>query len=138
MARISGASSERIFQIKAWPGLNENPDGDTKLKYGEAAAMRNFAITRDGNLRRRAGSKAIFTLSDGAPVRGLCYALPHSRSNAAIAASRAALVSAVAINTHAARGSSPGLVAVISSAMASACSAMRMASWAAFISSSVV
>ena len=38
MATISGSTSEKIFQIKAWMGLNENPDGDTKLKLGEAAA----------------------------------------------------------------------------------------------------
>lgn len=71
MATITGSSSERIFQIKAWLGLNENPDGDTKLKLGEAAAMRNFTVTRDGNLRRRAGTKRILELSDGEPVRGL-------------------------------------------------------------------
>ena len=32
MSKISGGSGERIFQIRAWGGLNENPDGDTKLK----------------------------------------------------------------------------------------------------------
>lgn len=71
MARISGGSSERIYQIKAWLGLNENPDGDTKLKLGEASAMKNFAVTRDGNLRRRAGTKSLLTMAAGQPVRGL-------------------------------------------------------------------
>lgn len=75
MANITGSANERIFPIKAWGGLNENPDGDTKLKLGEAAAMRNFRITRDGNLQRRPGSKAIAALlPEGAaagPVRGL-------------------------------------------------------------------
>lgn len=56
MASIGGATEEKIFQIKAWSGLNENPDGDTKLALGEAAAMRNFRVTRDGNLQRRPGS----------------------------------------------------------------------------------
>lgn len=70
MATISGSTSEKIFQIKAWLGLNENPDGDTKLKLGEAAVMRNFTITRDGNLRRRPGSKKIASLG-AAPVRGM-------------------------------------------------------------------
>lgn len=70
MATISGSTSEKIFQIKAWMGLNENPDGDTKLKLGEAAVMRNFAITRDGNLRRRPGSKKIVSLGSS-PVRGM-------------------------------------------------------------------
>lgn len=59
MAAISGATEEKIFQIKAWSGLNENPDGDTKLTLGEAAAMRNFRVTRDGNLQRRPGSAMI-------------------------------------------------------------------------------
>lgn len=59
MASIVGSTEEKIFQIKEWLGLNENPDGDTKLKYGEAAAMRNFRITRDGNLQRRPGSRMI-------------------------------------------------------------------------------
>lgn len=71
MANITASTSEKIFQIKAWAGLHENPDGDTKLKMGEAAAMRNFAITRDGNLRRRAGSKTIWQLSGNAPVNGM-------------------------------------------------------------------
>ena len=75
MAQITGSANERVFQIKAWGGLNENPDGDTKLKMGEAAAMRNFRITRDGNLQRRPGSREIYSLlTDGAaasPVRGI-------------------------------------------------------------------
>ena len=75
MAQITGSANERVFQIKAWGGLNENPDGDTKLKMGEAAAMRNFRITRDGNLQRRPGSRAIASLlpegAEAAPVRGV-------------------------------------------------------------------
>lgn len=63
MAKIGSASDEKIFQIKGWTGLNENPDGDTKLKLGEAAAMRNFRITRDGNLQRRPGSRMLFGLA---------------------------------------------------------------------------
>ena len=71
MARISGASSEKIFQLEAFRGLHQNPDGDTKLKMGEAAAMRNFRITRDGNLQRRPGTKTVANLADNAPVRGM-------------------------------------------------------------------
>ena len=56
MAKITGQTDERIFQIKEWQGLNENPDGDTKLKMGEAAVIRNFKVTRAGNLQRRPGS----------------------------------------------------------------------------------
>ena len=62
MATISATTEEKIFTIKAWGGLHENPDGDTKLKMGEAAVMRNFCITRDGNLRRRAGTKTVINL----------------------------------------------------------------------------
>lgn len=56
MATIKSSTSEKVFPIKRWFGLNENPDGDTKLKYGEAAAMRNFQVTRDGNLKLRDGT----------------------------------------------------------------------------------
>ncbi len=59
MAKISAGTSEKIFQLKAFSGLNENPDGDTKLKMGEAAAMRNWRVTRDGNLQRRPGTLTI-------------------------------------------------------------------------------
>ena len=71
MAKITGATSEKVIQIKAWLGLHENPDGDTKLKMGEAAAIRNWRITRDGNLQRRPGTLTIATLADGEPVRGM-------------------------------------------------------------------
>ena len=72
MAQITGSSSEKIFQLKAFLGLHQNPDGDTKLKLGEAAAMRNFRITRDGNLQRRPGTKTYTKLADnGNPVRGM-------------------------------------------------------------------
>lgn len=69
MADIISNTEEKIFSIGAWGGLHECPDGDTKLKMGEAAVMRNFCITRDGNLRRRAGTKAIINL--GAEVKCL-------------------------------------------------------------------
>lgn len=75
MARITGSANEGVFQIRAWGGLNENPDGDTKLKMGEAAVLRNFRVTRDGNLQRRPGSRAIAALlpegAEAGPVRGV-------------------------------------------------------------------
>lgn len=71
MAKITASTDERIFNISAWLGLHESPDGDTKLKMGEAAAMKNFAITRDGNLRRRPGTKMMIELSESAPVKYL-------------------------------------------------------------------
>lgn len=73
MANITGATNEKIFTIRQWLGLNENPDGDTKLKIGEAAVMRNWQITRDGNLRRRPGRKVVQELAENAdkPVCGM-------------------------------------------------------------------
>lgn len=70
MAQIGASTSERVYSISKWLGLNQNPDGDTKLKYGEAAVMENWKITRDGNLRRRPGTALISALGSG-PVRGL-------------------------------------------------------------------
>ncbi|MBQ7737034.1 MAG: hypothetical protein IJT62_04290 [Oscillospiraceae bacterium] len=55
MAKIVSSVQEKIFTLKKWGGLNENPDGDTKLKNGEAANMINWKITRDGNLKIRPG-----------------------------------------------------------------------------------
>lgn len=71
MARITGSASEKVFQIQKWLGLNENPDGDTKLKMGEAAAMRNFRVTRDGNLQKRPGTRAQWTVVADSPIETL-------------------------------------------------------------------
>ena len=62
MAKISAITSERIYPIKQFRGLHENPDGDTKLKAGEAAKMVNFRITRDGNLKKRPGHSKVVGL----------------------------------------------------------------------------
>ena len=59
MARITGSMAEKVFTIQRWLGMNENPDGDTKLKMGEAAAMRNMRVTRDGNLQKRPGTRSV-------------------------------------------------------------------------------
>ena len=59
MATIPQNNSISIMSIKEFLGLNENPDGDTKLKMGEAAVIRNFKVTRDGNLQRRPGSDMV-------------------------------------------------------------------------------
>jgi hypothetical protein len=71
MAEIKAATNEKVFPIKAFLGLNQNPDGDTKLKMGEAAAMSNFRITRDKNLQRRPGTKTILDLETEQPIKGL-------------------------------------------------------------------
>lgn len=59
MATIRSSSREKVFSCKAWLGLHESPDGDTKLKFGEAANMRNWRITRDRNLKVRPGEDVI-------------------------------------------------------------------------------
>ena len=64
MANISGANNEKVFGLKKWGGLNEAPDGDTRLKLGEASKMVNWKITRDGNLKRRPGMEFIAGLCE--------------------------------------------------------------------------
>lgn len=59
MATISTAVGEKVFSVKGWLGLNEHPDGDTRLKMGEASKMVNWRVTRDGNLKRRPGLEFI-------------------------------------------------------------------------------
>ena len=44
------------MKINAFLGLNENPDGDTKIRDGELSEMRNFKITRDRHLQVRPGT----------------------------------------------------------------------------------
>jgi len=71
MAEIKAQTNEKVFPIKAFLGLNQNPDGDTKLKMGEAAVMTNFRITRDRNLQRRPGTKIVVDTGSRTPVKGL-------------------------------------------------------------------
>lgn len=54
--------SDSILSIQRFLGLNENPDGDTKIKNGELSEMRNFRITRDGHLQVRPGAKTVCNL----------------------------------------------------------------------------
>lgn len=71
MARVNAGSDTKMFQIERWLGLNESPDGDTGLKMGEAAKMRNFRITRENHLQIRPGYAPMCELARGEPVRGL-------------------------------------------------------------------
>lgn len=59
MATIPTSTAERVFQIQRWLGLHESADGDTGLKMGEAAIMRNFRVTMDGKLQKRPGTEII-------------------------------------------------------------------------------
>ena len=69
MAKITAATSEKVIPIKQWGGLHESPDGDTKLKYGEAAAIQNWRVTRDGNLQRRPGFRSLLIDVNKDPVK---------------------------------------------------------------------
>ena len=71
MANVITTDGTTVYQLKKWLGLNESPDGDTGLKLGEAAQMRNFRVTRENHLQIRPGYAAVCTLSENAPVRGL-------------------------------------------------------------------
>lgn len=62
MATIPQNNSVNIMSIKEFLGLNENPDGDTKLKTGELSEMQNFRITRDKHLQIRPGTETLLTL----------------------------------------------------------------------------
>ena len=62
MASISTSNNLTILKIKEFLGLNENQDGDTKIKVGELSEMRNFAITRDGHLQIRPGTQTVLAL----------------------------------------------------------------------------
>ena len=80
MAKINTTDSA-MFQLKKWLGLNESPDGDTGLKMGEAAVMRNFRITRENHLQIRPGYGTVCTLADGAPVRGMWHGYVDGREH---------------------------------------------------------
>ena len=62
MAHINAGTSASIMKISAFLGLNENPDGDTKIRDGELSEMRNFRITRDRHLQVRPGTRTVLTL----------------------------------------------------------------------------
>lgn len=59
MSKLNAGIGSAMYSIKKWTGVNESPDGDTNLRDGEGAAMRNFRITDGGALRKRPGSKTV-------------------------------------------------------------------------------
>ena len=59
MATITARTNDKVFSVQKWYGLNEHPDGDTRLRMGEASKMINWRITRDGNLKLRPGQEFI-------------------------------------------------------------------------------
>lgn len=60
MARLTSTQNGTVVQIRAFLGLNENPDGETTLKVGEFSRMWNFRITQDRHLQKRPGTKELF------------------------------------------------------------------------------
>ena len=70
MARIQSGEDKTIMKIKAFLGLNENPDGDTTLKDGELSEMRNFRITHDKHLQIRPGSKTVVDIAGALEAAG--------------------------------------------------------------------
>lgn len=74
--QITARNDVSILKIRSFLGLNENPDGDTTLKTGEMAEMKNFRITQDGHLQIRPGTKTLVELEREAEKAGL--SLPGS------------------------------------------------------------
>lgn len=70
MAQIKSTSETKVLTISKWLGVNENPDGDTKLKPGEAANMRNWRVTKDNHLQVRPGYGPVAELGES-PVLGM-------------------------------------------------------------------
>lgn len=62
MARIANPNDISVVHIRAFQGLNENPDGETTLKVGEFSRMWNFRVTKDGHLQKRPGAKKLLKL----------------------------------------------------------------------------
>lgn len=73
MSTIKASSNENVWKLEKFLGLNENPDGDTKLKLGEASVCRNWKVTRDRNLQRRPGFHAIADFETGLPITGMWF-----------------------------------------------------------------
>ena len=76
MSTIRAVSNENVWKIEKFLGLNENPDGDTKLRMGEASVVRNWRITRDRNLKRRPGFHTLVTIGAGdtnREIRGMWF-----------------------------------------------------------------
>lgn len=65
MAIIQTDERESVYQIKKWRGVNEATEGESSLKIGEAAVMRNFRVTPGGALKKRGGSKNVAGLMSG-------------------------------------------------------------------------
>jgi hypothetical protein len=72
MAGIPRRKPIKPQTMSSFLGLNENPDGQYNLKFGEASRMLNFRITKELQLKKREGFKKIFDLTSG-NIRGMWY-----------------------------------------------------------------
>lgn len=72
MAKIQASTNEKLVSMKVFGGLHESPDGDNKLKVGEAVKCQNFKVTNSGNLMKRFGTTLKYTLGGG-PVMGMWH-----------------------------------------------------------------
>lgn len=70
MATINPSTNEKIVSIRAFLGLHESPDGDNKLKLGEATVCQNWKVTENLNLKKRPGTTTVYTLGN-VPVKGM-------------------------------------------------------------------
>ncbi len=61
MSQLHSGARQLTYNIKAFRGVNENADGDTNIKPGEAAVMRNFKVTDGGALKVRPGYELAIT-----------------------------------------------------------------------------
>ena len=73
MATIKASTNESVYRLDKFLGLNENPSGDTKLKFGEASVCQNWKVTRDRNLQKRPGSKTLYDLATDEPIQGMWF-----------------------------------------------------------------
>ncbi len=63
MATVSANVNESVYNIKRWLGVNEAPEGEASLRFGEASVCRNFRVTSGGALQKRPGSKTVAKLT---------------------------------------------------------------------------
>lgn len=61
MSQLRSGAQQLVYNVKAFRGVNENADGDTNIKPGEAAVMRNYRITDGGALKVRPGYELAVT-----------------------------------------------------------------------------
>lgn len=75
MSTISTKTDETVWKLYQFLGLHENPDGDTKLKLGEASSCRNWKVTRDRNLKKRGGFHTLLSLDadEESAVKGMWF-----------------------------------------------------------------